>query len=82
MPTTNDPLDACDDDRIDPFLTQKTAADPDTLYRHEALRQPDTAKFLSAMVEEIEGQSKNGNWEIIPRCKLPQGILYFPQCGH
>ena len=30
------------------------------------------------MVEEIEGQSSNGNWEIIPRLKVPQGTPVLP----
>jgi hypothetical protein len=45
-----------------------------TLYLHEAMQQPDKHKFLEAMVKEVEDQSDNGNWKIILRNKVPQGV--------
>jgi len=56
----------------------KATADPDTMHLHEALGQPDRAKFIEAMMEEIQGQEKNGNWEIIKRIKAPQGQIAPP----
>ena len=62
----------------DPLMAYKATSDPDTLYLHEALKQPDRAQFIKAMVDEIDGQQANGNWEIIPRRKVPQGVKVLP----
>jgi len=62
----------------DPLLAFKATADPDTMYMHEALKQPDRAKFIQAMLDEVENQRKNGNWVMIHRSKVPQGELILP----
>jgi len=62
----------------DPLLAYKAKADPDTMYLHEALKQPDKVNFIRAMVEEIEGQQQNGNWEVVPRRRVPQGVPVLP----
>jgi len=62
----------------DPLLAFKATADPDTMYMHEALKQPDRAKFLQAMLDEVENQRKNGNWVMIHRRQVPQGELILP----
>jgi hypothetical protein len=42
------------------------------------MRQPDRKQFLKAMQEEVEGQTKNGNWSIVPRTEVPQGSTILP----
>ena len=48
-----------------PLLTYKASTDPDTMYMHEAMREPDKVKFLKAMEKEVEDQMKNGNYSIV-----------------
>ena len=38
----------------------------DIMYLHQALQQPDAAKFVQAVIKEINGHVKNKNWKIIP----------------
>ena len=48
-----------------PLLTYKASTDPNTMYMHEAMREPDKVEFLKAMVKEVEDQMKNGNYSIV-----------------
>jgi len=36
-------------DDTEPFVAYPASADPDTMYHHEAMKQPDADKFLFAM---------------------------------
>jgi hypothetical protein len=59
----------------DPFeniWAHAASADPDIMYYHEAMREPDAQKFKEAMQKEIDGQTNNGNWSIIPKSKVPE----------
>lgn len=38
------------------------------------LKQPDVAKFIEAMVKEIEGHVGREHWVIIPRAEMPSGM--------
>ena len=40
------------------------SADPDTMYHHEAMQQPDRAKFLEAMEAEVESHQSKGHWKV------------------
>lgn len=54
-------------EQTDPIMALKAKADPDTVYLHEAMLQPDKNDFLEAMEEEITDQLSNGNftkWEL------------------
>ena len=62
----------------DPLLAFAASNDPDVMYLHEAMRQPDRKQFLEAMQREVEGQTKNGNWSIIPRIAVPKGSTILP----
>jgi Reverse transcriptase (RNA-dependent DNA polymerase) len=48
------------------------------MYLHEALMQPDKAQFLKAMIEEVEGQTRNKNWIMIERTKIPKTSRILP----
>ena len=61
-----------------PLLAFAASNDPDVMYLHEAMRQPDKEQFLEAMKKEVEGQTKNGNWSIIPRREVPQSATVLP----
>jgi len=47
-------------------MAWKATADPDTMYLHQALKQPDQQKFLEAMDEEIKAHTDGKYWEIVP----------------
>jgi Reverse transcriptase (RNA-dependent DNA polymerase) len=52
--------------------------DPDVLYFHEAMQAPDKENFLLAMQEEIDGQTRNGNWIVVHKDTLPEGVRILP----
>jgi hypothetical protein len=45
--------------------------DPNTLYYHEILSQPDKNEFIQAMELEINSMNKNGHWKLIRRSDIP-----------
>jgi histone deacetylase 1/2 len=54
------------------------SADPDTMYLHEAMRQPDRLQFIEAMKKEVEDHSNNGNWQIVHRSNIPKHFQILP----
>ena len=50
---------------IHPAIAFAASSNPDIMYFHEAMRQPDQAQFLKAAVKEIDDQTENGNWRVI-----------------
>jgi hypothetical protein len=54
------------------------SADPDTMYLHQVLKQPDRKKFLEAMEKEINDHTKNGHWKIVHRSEIPKGMQILP----
>jgi hypothetical protein len=50
----------------------------DIMYLHQALKQPDAAEFVKAVIKEINGHIENHNWELIPRNKVPPNIQIVP----
>jgi hypothetical protein len=60
------------------LLAMKASADPDTMYHHEAMRQPDREEFKKAMQKEVDDQMANGNFTIVRRTKVPKGATVLP----
>ena len=63
------------------FNVYKTTSDLDTLYHHQAMKQPDKAKFKKAMLhKEIldDRMRDNNNFSVIPKSELPQGAMVLP----
>jgi hypothetical protein len=54
------------------------SADPDTMYLHEAMREPNKEQFLAAMEKEVSAHTEAGNFIIVPRHKVPQDVLVIP----
>jgi Reverse transcriptase (RNA-dependent DNA polymerase) len=70
-----------DDDalnREDPFLAYKAVSDPDTMYFHQAMKEPDREKFKVSMIKEVEDQFNNGNFTVVPRTEVPDGHTILP----
>lgn len=57
----------------DPLCFAATA-DPDTMYLHQAMKEPDKAQFLQAMKDEVESHLKNKHFVIIKREAVPKGV--------
>jgi hypothetical protein len=72
VPTEDSP------DEESPLLAYAASADPDTMYLHEALKQPDRKQFLEAMVKEVEAQTANGNWKIVRKDEVPEDAAILP----
>lgn len=63
---------------VNDILAMKAKADPDTLYLHEARRQPDWGKFQEAMELEIDEQVNKGIYSVVKREDVPAGIKILP----
>jgi len=50
----------------------------DIMYLHQALRQPDAAEFVKAVVKEVNGHVENHNWELVRRDQVPADIEVVP----
>jgi hypothetical protein len=55
------------------LLAFKASSDPDTMYHHQAMKQPDKEEFMEAMKKECEAHYKEGNYKLIKKDKLPEG---------
>jgi Reverse transcriptase (RNA-dependent DNA polymerase) len=62
----------------DPVKAFKATSNPDTMYLHEALRQPDKLQFIAAMQKEVEDQMGNGNFQFHRRSTVPKGAQIIP----
>ena len=70
------PID--DDIDEDPILAYAASADPDTLYYHEAMREPDADRFREACVKEFGDQWDNGNFLLKKRSEIPEDARILP----
>jgi hypothetical protein len=72
-----DPYEDVDIDVMDPFALA-ASSDPDTMYLHEALKQPDRADFVKAMQSEVAAHTDRGHWKIVHRDQVPAGMDILP----
>ena len=66
------------DSHLDPLLAFKTAADPDTMHMHEAMREPDKEQFMQAVEKEVNDQMRHGNYTTVKKSSVPKGATVFP----
>ncbi len=52
--------------------------DPDTMYYHKAMREPDREQFKGAMKQEVEAHTQNEGWELIKKSAVPKGHKIMP----
>jgi hypothetical protein len=64
-------------DQVHP-IAFAASSDPDTLYLHEAMKQPDADQFIKAMAEEIQAHEDNHHWEVVIRDVIPHGTPILP----
>ena len=59
-------------------LAYKASTDPDTMYLHQDLKQPDKLKFVEAMDKEVKDQMSNKNFTIVHKSKVPKDKSILP----
>lgn len=61
-----------------PLEIFKASSDPDTMYMHEAMREPDHLEFSKAMEKEVKDQMENGNFTVVHKSEVPEGVRILP----
>jgi len=61
-----------------PLFAFSAKADPDTMYLHEAMRQPDRKEFIQAMDKELKDQLEHGNFTVVHKSTVPEGATVLP----
>ncbi len=54
-------------------LVYAASKDPDTMYMHQVMKEPDKDKFIAAMVKEMDAKLKGGNFSLNLRSNDPKG---------
>ena len=72
------PIGESPDLEYNPLLAFKVNGDPDTMYLHEALKEPYRAQFIKAMLKEVSDQMGNGNFLIIYKSEVPKYVKDLP----
>jgi len=66
------------DEWEEPLFAFKAKADPDTMYLHQALREPDRKEFIRAMDKELTDQIEHGNFTVVHISTVPEGATILP----
>ncbi len=61
-----------------PLMAFKATSDPDTMYLHDAMKEPDKKEFLVAMQKEVTDQAGNGNFSITHWSQVPKKATILP----
>ena len=48
------------------------------MYMNEALKEPDRAQFIKAMLKEVSDQKGDGNFSIISKSEVPKDAKVLP----
>jgi hypothetical protein len=56
------------------LLAFKASTDPDTMYHHQAMKEPDRNKFVEAMQKECTAHYKEGTYKLIKKDSMPSGV--------
>ena len=51
----------------DPLMIYRMTSDPDTMYMHQAMKQPSYQEFRKVTKKEVDDQINNGNLSVIER---------------
>jgi hypothetical protein len=60
------------------LMAFKATSDPDIMYLHKAMKEPNDDKFIRAKDKKVSDQMENGNFSIIPRSSVPKGEKILP----
>jgi len=62
---------------VNPFALA-ASEDPDTMYYHQAMKEPDWDKFVDSMQEELDAQIDARNFRLCKQSELPKGATVLP----
>jgi hypothetical protein len=60
-------------DRASDPIAYSATSDPDTMYWHQAMQEPDKAEFIKAAEAEVKSHVDNEHVELVRRDQLPKG---------
>ena len=63
---------------LQPLAFAANKSDPDTMYMHQVMWQPDKEQFKQAMLDEINAHTENKHCKIIERREVPEGVKVLP----
>ena len=55
-----------------------SSSNKDTMYLHQAMKQPDKRQLLQAMVDKVSAHTKNGHWQIVQQSQVSDGTKVLP----
>lgn len=61
-----------------PKVYMAKSGNPDTMYLHQALKEPNKDKFIPVMQKEVQMHKDKGHWEVVCKDKLPKGTPVLP----
>jgi hypothetical protein len=61
-----------------PLQAKSAMSDPDTMYYHQAMKQPDCKKFIQAARDEFDSLLRQGVMSIVPASSVSEGASIFP----
>jgi hypothetical protein len=56
----------------------KASSDPDIMYYHEAMAQPDRKEWITAVSKELDDHEKGKHWRLVELKDLPAGTKILP----
>lgn len=62
----------------DLLVAFKATVDPDTMYLHQAMKEPDRAEFLKAMTKEVHDLMQSKTLVSIKQSEVPEGVKVLP----
>lgn len=65
-------------DETYPILAYKAVSDPDTMYLHQAMREPDRDRFMEAMEQEVKLQMREGGLKLVHINDVPKNATILP----
>ena len=60
-----DPYYQLETETLHPIALAAKASDPDTMYLHQAHKEPDREHFIQAMLDEVNDHVTRGHWEFV-----------------
>ena len=60
------------------LMAYKATSDPYSMYLHQAMKEPDRANFLTAMLQKVTDQVKNENFMVVKRNQVPKDSTILP----
>ena len=61
-----------------PLMAYKATSDPDSMYLHQAMKEPYRSNFLTAMLQEVTDQVKNENFTVVKQNQVPKDSTILP----